>query len=181
MAMPYWMEEETHDVSKVIVGAERIKRIDFGDRGDDVTSKLTDKDVYHILNCVDAVNNLERLFLTHCYKVKGHGLEPLSGSTRLQQIDLSLLSRFEAPTSPDDNVEDSLSTEAIVPLMNSIIESRIVGLDRSNGLQGGQRCGLCIVISDSCSQDSMICQFIVRNATQVLVTLEKSKQHAMIV
>jgi hypothetical protein len=97
MALPYWKEDETHAVSRAIVGAERIRRLDFGDLGDDVTYNLTDKDVYRILNCVDAVNNVERLFFTHCYSIKGHGLEPLRGSTKLQQIDLSLLSRYEAP------------------------------------------------------------------------------------
>jgi hypothetical protein len=61
MALPYWKEDETHAVSRAIVGAERIRRLDFGDLGDDVTYNLTDKDVYRILNCVDAVNNVERL------------------------------------------------------------------------------------------------------------------------
>ena len=102
MIHPLWQHEQTHDIMKTIINSSTdeqrcIQSIDFLMMGDDAASQLTDRDLLHILNSIDAVNNLTSLKLTHCFEIRGHGLRPLSGSRVLERIDLSLVSRHEPP------------------------------------------------------------------------------------
>ena len=67
-----------------------IETLDFKDVSSELASRLTDDDLRSILISVDAVNNLKKLVLTNCIKVKGIGLEPLRGSNVLQHLDLKI-------------------------------------------------------------------------------------------
>ncbi|KAL7502267.1 hypothetical protein ACHAXN_000268 [Cyclotella atomus] len=121
MALPTWNQEEAHDVSKAIVGAELVQRIDFEDsRKTDLALKLTDADLCQILTCVDAAFNLKSLCLTGCFSIEGHGLEPLRGSRELAAIDLSLVGRYESPEITHDY---SLSSERVISILDSIIQN----------------------------------------------------------
>jgi hypothetical protein len=121
MALPTWKHEETHDVSKAIVGAEHVHNINFEEsRETGLASNLTDADLSHILTCVDAVNNLQYLYLTDCFKIEGHGLEPLWGSSKLCVVDLSLVGRSESPRFTHDY---SLSMDKVISVLDSIIRS----------------------------------------------------------
>ncbi|KAK1740838.1 hypothetical protein QTG54_008090 [Skeletonema marinoi] len=75
--------------NSAIVGNEWTT-LDFGDIEEDLAARLSDGDISAVLLCIDAVNRLKRLKLTNCYNITGVGLEPLRGSTTIEQIDLSL-------------------------------------------------------------------------------------------
>eukprot|EP00985_Skeletonema_marinoi_P008643 scaffold3955_cov84-Skeletonema_marinoi.AAC.5 len=71
--------------------------MDFVDIPVSLASRLTDDDVGAVLVCIDAINILKRLNLTHCFNVVGHGFEPLRSSTVLEKLDLGLYRDFESP------------------------------------------------------------------------------------
>ena len=71
--------------------------LDLVDLPISLAMRLSDDDVGAVLVCIDAKNKLERLKLSHCTNVVGHGLEPLRSSTRLQILNLGLVRQFEQP------------------------------------------------------------------------------------
>ncbi len=100
--------------------------LDFSDIGRDLASKLTDSDMSSILVSIDAVNRLKVLKIIGCTNISGVGLEPIRGSTVLEQIDLN--TSFVATIVSDDDLLSSnfpwcfsLSEEAIIPILDSII------------------------------------------------------------
>ena len=93
--------------------------IDFLDVDKDLRiMKLTDNDIQGLLFCIDAVNNLKKLKLTHCFNFTGMGLQQLSNSVVLEQIDLSLVGQNE---SPNIEKETKISEAATLPILNNII------------------------------------------------------------
>lgn len=48
--------------------------------------RLTDGELGGLLVCIDAVNKLKSLSLTHCFGITGAGLKPLSGSNALKSL-----------------------------------------------------------------------------------------------
>jgi len=100
--------------------------LDFSDIGRDFASKLTDRDVRDILVSIDAVNRLKVLKLIGCENISGVGLEPMRGSTTIQQIDLSTSEKtcdvassaeFFSPNFPWCF---ALSENAVIPVLDSI-------------------------------------------------------------
>ena len=85
-----------------------------------VSPYLTDTLLGGMLVCIDAVHNLKKLYLTHCFKVTGSGLEVLRHSTVIEQIDLSLVDTHERPALPN---EAHLSVDIVVPILNFMIEN----------------------------------------------------------
>jgi hypothetical protein len=71
--------------------------LDFGDIEKDLAARLSDRDISAVLICIDAVNRVKKLKLTNCIHIKGVGLEPLRGSTIIEQIDLSLVGKHQSP------------------------------------------------------------------------------------
>jgi hypothetical protein len=53
------------------------------------------------------------LRLADCFRIEGHGPEPLRGSRELAAIDLSLVGRYESPRITYD---DSLSIAKVTPI-----------------------------------------------------------------
>eukprot|EP00984_Skeletonema_dohrnii_P008417 scaffold3090_cov75-Skeletonema_dohrnii-CCMP3373.AAC.1 len=102
-----------------IVGNEWTT-LDFGDIEEDLAARLSDGDISAVLQCVDAVNRLKTLKLTNCMHIKGAGLEPLRGSIKIEQIDLSLVGKHK---SPNIRPEPSISREFVLPILDSIIEA----------------------------------------------------------
>jgi hypothetical protein len=92
--------------------------LDFGDIGKDLAAKLSDEDIRGVLLSIDAVNNLKKLRLTNCIHVTGVGLDPLRGSTIIEQIDLSLVGDHESPKLDPD---PSISCAEVVTILDSII------------------------------------------------------------
>jgi len=99
-----WCEEDDEDECKLREClSEQLKEyyhchqwevMDFVDLPLSLASRLTDDDIAAILVCIDAKNKLKRLKLTHCFKVVGHGLEPLRSSTVLEKLDLGIAVQF---------------------------------------------------------------------------------------
>ncbi len=92
--------------------------LDFGEIEKDLAARLSDDDVSGILQHIDAVNNVKKLRLTHCTNITGSCLEPLSGSTVVEQIDLSLAGDGENPRLVP---EPPISCEAVLPILDSIV------------------------------------------------------------
>ncbi|KAL7459103.1 hypothetical protein ACHAWC_011757 [Mediolabrus comicus] len=101
---------ELTDADGLAIVGSQSDILDFGDIEEDLAAKLIDDHINDILLCVDAVNRLKRLMLTGCIKITGAGLEPLRGSSVIEQIDLSSV---ETSTPPSYN---------ILPILDSIIE-----------------------------------------------------------
>ena len=97
---------------------ENWDNIDLKDIQDICGRSLTDDDVRWVLLAIDAVHKIKTLKLTNCIGISGAGLEPLSGSTVLERIDLSLVGDHESPTI---NPEPPISVSAVVPILDSII------------------------------------------------------------
>ncbi len=92
--------------------------LDFGEIEEEMATKLSDDDISAVLQHIDAVNNVKRLRLTNCIKITGAGLEPLRGSTIIEQIDLSLTGVGEKPRL---DPWPPISCEAVLPVLHSII------------------------------------------------------------
>ena len=84
--------------SFAIAGDQCWENLDFGKLEPELAMRLTDYDIQAVLWCIDAANKVKRLSLTHCVNITGTCLEPLRGSTVIEQIDMSLVGRHEAPT-----------------------------------------------------------------------------------
>jgi len=93
--------------------------LDFGDIKKDLAVKLIDRDICAVLLCIDAVNRLKRLKLTNCINITGVGLEPLRGSTIIEQIDLSLVGKHQSPRLSS---RPPISRDFVLPILDSIIE-----------------------------------------------------------
>ena len=98
--------------------SEEWEIIDLLDIEKSVRIKLTDGDVGAILACIDAVNKVRRLKLTHCYGVSGKGLVPFKHSVVLEQIDLSLVEQNEDPFIKDETL---LSDKDVIPILKGIV------------------------------------------------------------
>ena len=102
-----------------IVG-DQWSTLDFGDIEKNLAVRLSDGHIEKILLCIDAVNELRRLKLTNCVAITGECLEPLRGSTIIEQIDLSLVTKHQ---SPDLFPAPPISCDVVVPMLDSIIET----------------------------------------------------------
>ena len=100
--------------------------LDFGEISSILASKLTDDDIASILVSIDAKNTLKVLKLIGCDNISGAGLEPLRGSSVLEQIDLSTsIYTFGLATSADLFSANfpwrfALSEDAVVDILDSI-------------------------------------------------------------
>lgn len=96
---------------------------EFGDDEKELTAKLTDADIGGYLACATVSGQfndyaISSISLRHC-NIVGHGLEPLRGSDQITSIDL----RFTLDNN-DADVENNLSEELVIPILESIIEKR---------------------------------------------------------
>jgi len=100
--------------------------LDFSDIGRDLASKLTDSDISSILVSINAVNRLRVLRIIGCTNITGVGLDPIRGSTILEQIDLSTssiatIANGDALFSSNFPWVFTLSEVAVIPILDSII------------------------------------------------------------
>eukprot|EP00985_Skeletonema_marinoi_P008716 scaffold3973_cov73-Skeletonema_marinoi.AAC.1 len=108
------------DSSSAIVGNhQQWDVLDFGEIEKDLAAKISDDDIRGVLCSIDAVNNLKKLRLTNCINITGVGLDPLRGSTIIQQIDLSLVGDHESPML---DPEPLISSVEVVSILDSIIQ-----------------------------------------------------------
>ena len=69
--------------------------IDFGRIDKALARKLSDDDMAAILMVTNAVDTVKTLKLDHCVNITGRGLNVLRGSTVLEEIDFSTISRVQ--------------------------------------------------------------------------------------
>jgi hypothetical protein len=93
--------------------------LDFGDIEKELAAKLSDNHIREVLQSIDAVNRLKTLKLTNCINITGAGLEPLRGSTTIEQIDLSLVGKHQSRKLKPD---PPISCDHVLPILDSIIE-----------------------------------------------------------
>jgi hypothetical protein len=103
-----------------VIAAIEWDTLDFGDIEKDLAAKLTDNDLSALLLRIDAVNTVKRLRLSGCVNITGAGLDPLRGSTTIEQIDLSLVGDHENPRLLDP--EPPISCDRVLSILDSIIE-----------------------------------------------------------
>ena len=106
------------------------EEINFEDNDINLCWKLNDDDIAGILACTNSVKHLKRLFLPDCMEITGRALEPLRGSSILEQLDVSLLRNhwnagicrdgWRRETKPGEFDTNLLQTE-VIPILNSII------------------------------------------------------------
>ena len=116
------ISQEPSEICKTISTAasnESWKSLDFKDIQDIFGRSLSDDDIRWILLAIDGVNKIKSLKFTNCVGIAGSGLEPLTGSTVLERIDLSLVGDYE---NPNVTPEPPISVELVVPILNSIVE-----------------------------------------------------------
>jgi len=106
--------------NSAIVGKE-VDTLDFGDIEKDLAAKVSDENIRDVLLCIDSQNNLKKLRLTNCINITGAGLEPLRGSTVIENIDLSLGGNHESL--PQLDPEPPISCDEVLPILDSIIET----------------------------------------------------------
>ncbi len=107
-------------VQKILWEMEDLNQtdiLDFGKIKEEYVVQLSDDGIKTILLCVDAVTHVKRLKLANCINITGVGLEPLRGSTIIEQIDLSLAGDGFTGCLH----EPPISCNAVLPILDSII------------------------------------------------------------
>mmetsp|Transcript_7564 Transcript_7564/g.16468 ORF Transcript_7564/g.16468 Transcript_7564/m.16468 type:complete len:314 (+) Transcript_7564:85-1026(+) len=118
-----WQQRRPSAASKAIVsnvGPDQWEGLDFMDIDKSCRTKLTDGEIVGVLVCIDAVNKVRSLKLTHCFKIIGTGLEPLRESAALERIDLSLVDQHE---NPQIEPTPAIDVGTAIPILRGIIET----------------------------------------------------------
>ena len=105
-------------ISTAIVSAQQWDTLDFEDIEKSLEIRLSDDDMYAVLQCINARNVLKKLKLTGCTNITGRGLIPLRESVALEQIDLSLLKQYDKPD--DSETHNSMNKDIVLPILDSI-------------------------------------------------------------
>ena len=110
-------------ISTAIISASQWDILDFEDIDKELANKLTDDDFNALLKSISARDVLKRLKLCGCINITGIGLNPLRGSVVLEQIDLSLLKRYEEYRHYKRTDKVLISQEVVLPILENIIAS----------------------------------------------------------
>ena len=111
-------QKETETSKGAIISSIDWNVLDFSDIEKSLAAKLSDDDISKILRSIDAVNNLKVLKLAGCVNITGSGLDLLSSSVAIQQIDMSLVGKHESPTIKS---EPKISEDIVIPILDVII------------------------------------------------------------
>ena len=96
--------------------------LDFGQIEKESAAKLSDEDVRDVLVHINAANKLKKLVLTNCFNITGSGLSSLSGSTTIEQLDLSLHpEKFQNPYQIPLFPALRILPKIVLPILDSII------------------------------------------------------------
>jgi len=117
-ALSMTIDSRSTQTSKAIISKHNWNVLDFSDIEKRLASKLRDCEIDTILRSIDAVSNLKILKLGGCVKITGSGLDLLRSSVVIQQIDMSLVGKHEAPTIKR---EPKLSEDIVLPILDDII------------------------------------------------------------
>mmetsp|Transcript_5263 Transcript_5263/g.11114 ORF Transcript_5263/g.11114 Transcript_5263/m.11114 type:complete len:204 (+) Transcript_5263:72-683(+) len=112
------MARSRPNVSRSSIAGNEWHTLDFGDVEKELAAKLSDDDISKVLLHIDAANKLKILRLTNCSNMTGAGLVSLSGSTSIEQIDLSLVGAHQSPIL---DPKPPLDCDLVLPILDSII------------------------------------------------------------
>jgi len=107
-------------ISTAIISASQWNTLDFEEIEKELANKLNDDDIRAVLKCISAQDVLKKLKLCGCINITGIGLNPLRGSVVLEQIDLSLVRKYEDPRIKSI---PKISEEAVLPILDSLISA----------------------------------------------------------
>ena len=116
-----WNNAKLSTASKAVLASKEYWDLDFAEIRE-FAGDPSDDDLRALLLNIDAKNTLKTLNIEWCYKIVGHGLEPLRGSTVLQQLSL--------PHRLGNGVDNALSIDIVVPIIISMINAVTTPLDR---------------------------------------------------
>ena len=105
-------------MSRSSIAGNEWHTLDFGDVEKELAAKLSDDDISKVLLHIDAANKLKILRLTNCINISGAGLVSLSGSTSIEQIDLSLVGAHQRPIL---DPKPPLDCDLVLPILDCII------------------------------------------------------------
>ena len=108
-------KREPSSATRVIVSSHAWESIDFGEFGGIRGKNLKDDDIAGVLACINARKHLKALKIRRCVNITGRGLQPLSGSLVLEQIDLT-----HKLLGPEKDIS-ALSESFVLPVLDSII------------------------------------------------------------
>jgi len=111
-------------ISTAIISSSDWGTLDFMDVEKSLAGRLSDYDMFAILQCINAQYDvIKKLKLTGCVNLTGQGLSPLRGSVVLEQIDFSLLKRYQKPDPyfSKSKMNHSLSKDAVI--LDSIVST----------------------------------------------------------
>ena len=113
------LQPQLSEISTAIISPSlQWQTLDFSDVDKSLSENLSDDDIAAVLTCINAKDTLKKLILTGLVNIVGHGLYPLRGSNVLEQVDLSLASKYE---NPDIQTKPKISYGVILPILESII------------------------------------------------------------
>jgi len=115
-----WNNAKLSTASKAVLASKEYWELDFAEIRE-FAGDPSDEDLRTLLLNIDAKNTLRTLRMEGCTRIVGRGLEPLRGSTVLQQ--LSLPHRFS------NGVENALSIDIVIPIVFSMVNGRDNPLD----------------------------------------------------
>ena len=96
--------------------------LDYGEIEPELAARLTDEDLdasLQVYEVIDAGNELKTLRLTGCVNITGAGLLPLTGSTTIEVLDLSLTRKGDNPRL--NAQRPKISLDLVLPILESII------------------------------------------------------------
>lgn len=90
-------KQPSNNLSKAIISScqDQFQILDFEDIEKKLAFELSDDDIGAVLTCINAKDNIKRIMLAGLVNIDGEGLNPLRGSTVLDQIDLSTVGKHE--------------------------------------------------------------------------------------
>ena len=103
----------------IIIASTQWEELDFEESEHSLAKKLNDGDISAVLQCINAKDTIKKLKLAGCINITGRGLGPLTGSSVLEQIDLSLVGKYEDPDSL--YYLPAICQMFVLPILNSII------------------------------------------------------------
>jgi len=116
-----WNNAKLSTASKAVLASKECWGLDFAEISE-YAGDPSDEDLRALLLSIDAKNTLKTLNIGRCYKIVGHGLEPLRESTVLQCLSL--------PYRQVNGVENALSIDIVIPIIVSMINASTNPLDR---------------------------------------------------
>jgi len=116
---------EPSDQTKVIIASQKWEYLDFGELNNEgeksICTRLKEDDLSGVLACINAKKNLKTLKIRGCVNITGWGLQALSCSVVLRDIDLT--QDITSNGKEDASFSEKLSEDVVLPILDNIINT----------------------------------------------------------